>query len=106
MLFAGSNQTLSASFTPADDGDYSSATATAQINVAKATPVITWANPANIIYGTALGSSQLDATVPTAGTFTYTPAAGTVLGAGSNQPLSVTFAPTDGADYNPATGGC
>jgi len=27
-------------------------------NIAKATPVITWANPANIVYGTALGATQ------------------------------------------------
>ena len=33
-----------------------------------------------------------------AGSFVYTPTAGTVLGAGS-QTLSVTFTPTDSADY-------
>src|SRR5262249_14625039 len=35
---------------------------------------------------------------------TYTPAAGTVLNAGANQTLSVTFVPTDSANYNSATG--
>jgi hypothetical protein len=29
---------------------------------AKATPIITWNNPANIVYGTPLSSVQLDAT--------------------------------------------
>ena len=37
------------------------------------------------------------------GTFTYTPAAGTILNAGPGQILSVAFAPSDAADYNPAS---
>ena len=57
--------------------------------VAKATPNITWANPGDITYGTALSGTQLNATSSwtvggvlgsVAGTFTYTPAAGNVLG--------------------------
>ena len=76
----------------------------ATINVLQATPVITWANPADITYGTALGSSQLDATANVPGTFVYSPAAGTVLKAGKGQTLSVTFTPTDGTDYTTGTG--
>jgi ELWxxDGT repeat protein len=63
------------------------------------TPTITWSNPANIVYGTALGDSQLDATASVPGTFTYTPATGTVLDAGDNQTLSVVFTPADANDY-------
>ena len=37
------------------------------------------------------------------GTFVYTPAAGTVLNAGAAQTLSVTFTPTDTANYTTAT---
>ena len=48
----------------------------------KATPAIAWATPAAITYGTALDSTQLDATANVQGSFTYAPAAGTVLGAG------------------------
>ena len=49
----------------------------------KATPTITWATPADIVYGTALSATQLNATTPSvAGTFVYTPAAGDVLSAG------------------------
>ena len=59
-------------------------------------------HPADIIYGTALGATQLNATANVAGTFIYTPAAGTVLNAGSHT-LSVTFTPTDAANYNGAT---
>ncbi|HTD44820.1 MAG TPA: family 16 glycosylhydrolase [Bryobacteraceae bacterium] len=64
--------------------------------------MITWASPAAIIYGAALGATQLDATASVPGTFAYTPAAGTVLAAGS-QPLSVTFTPTDTTNYTTAT---
>ena len=46
---------------------------------------------------------SLDATASVPGTFVYTPAAGTVLTAGAGQTLSVTFTPTDTADYNPVT---
>jgi pimeloyl-ACP methyl ester carboxylesterase len=78
--------------------------------VTQITPTLSWATPAAITYGTALSATQLNATatyngatVP--GTFTYTPAAGTVLSAGA-QTLSVTFTPNDSIDYaspQPAT---
>jgi uncharacterized delta-60 repeat protein len=103
VLQAGNNQSLSVTFTPADTTDYSTATATVTINVTQATPTITWAKPADITVGTPLGTTQLDATSPVTGSFTYTPAAGTVLGAGANQSLGVTFTPTDTTDYTSAT---
>src|SRR5579862_543733 len=68
----------------------------------KATPTITWLQPAAITYPTPLGSTQLDATANVQGTFAYNPPAGTVLGPGT-QKLSVTFAPNDTAAYNSAT---
>jgi Bacterial Ig domain len=113
VLSAGKGQSLSVTFTPTDTTDYSTATATALINVLLATPTITWANPANIVAGTALSSTQLDASSSwtvggvvgsVAGTFNYTPAAGTVLAAGNNQTLSVTFTPTETTDFTSATG--
>ena len=67
------------------------------------TPTIQWANPADIVYGTPLGSSQLNATVGPAGTLTYTPPAGTVLSPGSNQVLRVVFSPADPTQYTAAT---
>jgi beta-glucanase (GH16 family) len=70
--------------------------------ISTATPVITWATPASITYGTALSGTQLDATASVPGTFSYTPAAGAVLGVGS-QALSVTFMPTNTANYTTAT---
>ncbi len=66
----------------------------------RATPTITWANPASIVYGTALSSSQLNATASVPGAFTYSPPVGTVLNAGSGQILTVSFIPSDQAHYN------
>ena len=60
---------------------------------------LAWPAPADIVYGTALGAAELDASSSVPGTFTYNPTAGTVLSAGSNQTLSVTFDPTDTGDY-------
>ena len=62
-------------------------------------PTITWASPASITHGMALGAAQLDAKASVPGSFTYSPAAGTVLHAGNNQTLSLTFTPTDSTDY-------
>lgn len=68
----------------------------------KLAPKIIWAEPAAITVGTALSGVQLNATAvdpvtgaAVAGVFTYTPAAGTVLGPGENQLLSVAFVPTN-----------
>jgi hypothetical protein len=72
-------------------------------DIAAALPIITWSNPADITYGTALGSAQLNATADVDGTFAYSPAPGTVLNAGSTQTLSVTFTPTDTTNYKTIT---
>ncbi|MEQ1759804.1 MAG: hypothetical protein ABL986_15925 [Vicinamibacterales bacterium] len=66
------------------------------------TPTLTWATPASIVYGTALGAAQLNAVANAPGILTYTPAAGTVLPAGASQ-LSVTFTPSDPNSYAPAS---
>jgi hypothetical protein len=64
-------------------------------------PTITW-SPAPISYPTPLGAGQLDATSSVPGTFTYTPAAGTVLLAGFHQ-LAARFTPTDATNYRAVT---
>ena len=80
-----------------------SSNVTAQDNVIyQQKPQINWATPAPIVYGTALSATQLNASSPVAGSFTYSPAAGTVLGVGQ-QTLTATFAPTDATDYTPGT---
>ena len=101
VLGAGT-QTLSVKFTPTDAIDYTTVTQTVSLLVNQATPTITWATPAAINYGTALSSTQLNASTTPAGSFVYTPAAGAVLTAGT-QTLSVTFTPTDAIDYTTAT---
>jgi hypothetical protein len=65
-------------------------------------PQINWATPAPIVYGTALSAAQLDASSPVAGSFTYSPAAGTVLGVGQ-QTLTATWVPADTTDYTTGT---
>ena len=102
-LDAGDGQTLSVMFTPTDTTDYNKTSDAVTINVAQATPTITWFNPTGISYGTALSGTQLDATASVAGTLTYTPAAGTILNAGNGQTLSVSFTPTDTTDYTNAS---
>jgi hypothetical protein len=101
VLGAGS-QTLSVILTPTDSTDYTTATASVTLTVNRDAPTITWATPAAINYGAALSTTQLDASSTVAGSFAYSPAAGTVLGAGS-QTLLVTFSPTDSTDYTTAT---
>jgi sugar lactone lactonase YvrE len=81
------------------------------LTVLKLVPQLTWANPANIVYGTVLGGAQLNATAASPnnlsgslpGAFTYTPPVGTALQAGNNQTLSVTFKPTDQVNYTNVT---
>jgi len=73
-----------------------------------ASPTLTWTNPADITYGTALSGTQLNASatynstnVP--GTFTYLSPSGTFLTAGSNQTISVTFTPSNTNNFLPVT---
>ena len=69
----------------------------------KEDPSITWENPADIIVGTLLSNTQLNATADVAGTFVYTPGIGTNLDVGDNQDLKVDFTPDDIATYNLAS---
>jgi len=93
VLNAGTN-TLSVLFTPSNTIAYTTATDSVTIVVMPATPVLTWATPDPITYGTALSSAQLNATANVPGSFAYNPTAGTVLNAGSDL-LSVVFTPTN-----------
>ncbi len=99
---ASSPYTITYSF--AGNANFAAASSSTMLTVNKATPTIMWASPDAITYGSELSGTQLDASASVAGTFAYTPAAGTILGAGSAQALSVLFTPTDSADYNTATG--
>ncbi|MCA1639056.1 MAG: immunoglobulin domain-containing protein [Acidobacteria bacterium] len=77
----------------------------AVLTVNKKMPIISWSNPADITYGTALGSTQLNATASyngssVEGNYSYSPVSGAVLNAGEQQNLSVTFTPTDTNTYD------
>ena len=83
-----------------NDSNYQGST-TGILVINKATPVITWNNPASIVFGTPLSSTQLNATASVPGTFSYNPPSGTILPVGNNQ-LSVTVTPTDTSNYTSA----
>jgi dockerin type I repeat protein/Big-like domain-containing protein len=72
------------------------------LSIEKATPKITWSNPAPVRAGAILGSAQLNATASVPGSFAYSPPGGTVLAANPALTLSVTFFPADSLDYNSA----
>ena len=93
---------MTVTFTPDDSANYATATANVSIAVGKAAPVITWATPAGITYGTTLSGTQLNATANVNGSFVYTVPAASELGAGTHD-LSVTFTPADGANYTTAS---
>ena len=84
------------------DPDYSGS-ATGTLVISRAAPAIVWTAPAAIAYGTILSRTQLNATADMPGTFTYTPAAGTILPPGSNQSLAVIFVPADTVNYSSAS---
>jgi hypothetical protein len=67
------------------------------------TTAITWNNPADIVLGTALSDTQLNATASAPGSFVYTPSAGVVLSVGAGQTLHVDFTPDDTTNYTHAS---
>ena len=96
MVYVTANQVGSVSYNAASP-------VTNAFNVAAASSIVTWATPSTITYGTALNSSQLNASAsysgnPLSGTWAYTPAAGSVLNAGTDT-LNATFTPTDTVNY-------
>jgi hypothetical protein len=101
VLSAG-NQLLSVTFTPTDTSSYAVATAGVSLVVNKAVPQVSWKQPATMLFGVPLGSSQLNATSSIPGTFTYKPATGTVLSVGKHT-LSALFTPSDSTDYAAVT---
>lgn len=99
VLNAGAAQVLTSTFT-STDLNYSGGVVNAVIDVSKADPVLSWPQPAAIVYGTPLGAGQLNATASVPGTFTYSPSAGAVLNAGASQTLTTTFTPADSDNYS------
>ena len=83
--------------------NYTVTTNQGTLTVQTVTPALTWDAPLPILYGTGLDPAQLNAHASVAGTFVYSPPAGSVLNAGTNL-LSVIFTPDDATDYLRATG--
>src|SRR5439155_20430324 len=103
QLNATPGPALKADFTPTDPVNTNVPYTTLFRTVLKGTPVITWANPADITYPTLLSGIQLNATADVAGSFVYTPAAGSEVNASDRQSLSADFTPTEAANYNGAS---
>ena len=108
VLTVTGSRTLRASYAGGASYTESSDTETQEVRAARQSVTITWPTPADITYGTALGATQLKASAsaggqPVAGSFTYTPAAGTILNAGSAQTLRADFTPSDPDGYEAGT---
>ncbi len=99
VLDIGSGQLLTATFTPDDAARYTENQATTRINVVRAAPEIAWDLPEDIVFGTPLSATQLNATAPVSGQLVYDPPSGSLLAAGDNQTLSVTFIPADAGRF-------
>ena len=94
----------SVTFTPTDNTVYDTVVFNVSVVVSKATPTVS-VNPsaAAITYGAALSTATLSGgTTSTTGTFAYATPAATPGAGTANQ--SVTFTPTDTANYNTVTG--
>ncbi|MFZ9774381.1 MAG: fibronectin type III domain-containing protein [Candidatus Nanopelagicaceae bacterium] len=86
--------TLAVTLNPTDANTYNSVSTTVRIRVLaqRFQTVLTWNNPASIVYPTPLGPTQLNARANTPGRFTYDPPAGTILDPGTHT-LKVNFEP-------------
>ena len=102
-ILPGGPQTLNVQFAPADTFRYRTVSATASVIVERIKPVLTWPTPADIVEGTAINGTQLNATASVPGTFFYEPPAGVIMSVGA-QRLSVTFKPQDPTYYATVTG--
>jgi flagellar motor protein MotB len=96
--------TLSVTLNPRDSSTYNSVSTTVRIRVLEQRfqTVLTWNNPASIVYPTPLSRTQLNARANTTGTFTYDPGIGTILDPGTHT-LRVDFEPTLSRTYQAAS---
>lgn len=95
---------LSVTLNPTDSTTYNSVSTTVRIRVLaqRFQTVLTWNNPASIVYPRPLGSTQLNARANTPGRFTYDPPAGTILDPGTHT-LNVNFDPNLNRTYQSAS---
>lgn len=91
-IYDAGTVTLTTIFPPTDTTNYSTATKSVSLTINKASSSISWDNPADIGYGTALSSAQLNTEGSIDGTLSYNPDVGTILPVGTHA-LSVTLTP-------------
>jgi Bacterial Ig-like domain (group 3) len=108
VLTATGSRTIRATYNGGTSYATSSDSRTQDVRAAQQSVTISWSVPADITYGTALGPAQLNASASSggqavAGTFSYSPAAGTVLNAGTGQTLRADFTPSDPDQYASGT---
>ena len=92
--FAPAGTRLIAYFTPEDAVNFSESEFEATLNVAKRMPALTWHQGAQIVFGTPLDESHLNAQASVPGAIEYTPEAGKVLTAGRHTVIA-RFTPDD-----------
>ncbi len=85
-----------------DNPNYFAAAVQATLTIERLTPQLTWAPPAPIVAGTALGDAQLNAQASLPGTFSYNPAVGATLAVGVHT-LTAFFTPADAINHNGGT---
>jgi len=98
------NSGYQVTFTPTDATNYNTLTQTVTIMVNKANPIVTWPTGLTATYGQTLSSISLpgNGTGSPAGTFTWTTPS-TSVGALGTRSFSMTFTPTNTANYNTLT---
>jgi pilus assembly protein CpaE len=101
-ILSEGRHTLTVTFAPNDDRNYTVAEAAVEITVVSATPEIMWPTPTAISYGVRLSGTQLNAKVNAPGTMSYNPGPGALLAAGEHT-LSVTYTPEASTRYLPAS---
>ena len=87
--------------TGSDASNYSITQPSRNANITEASASLSWSDPFDLVFGTSLSATQLNATAGVLGVFSYSPTAGTRLDVGTH-PLQVTFTPTS-SNYAVAT---
>ncbi|MDA7676560.1 cohesin domain-containing protein, partial [bacterium] len=82
------------------DDDHPVAAGGVYLEITARTPIIDWAKPEAITYGTAISAAQLNPSTEVAGSFAFETVAGTILGAGQYT-LKATFTPDDADSWIP-----
>src|SRR5205814_9133753 len=103
LLYSHPGHTLPVHHSPPTRRSSDLASKTVTINVGKATPTLTWSNPADITYGTTLTVTQLNATASTNGTVRKSPRPNSSHLASSYAALTLNITPTDAANFNAAS---